>query len=240
LLSASGKKCALEDFEDAKALLVMFLSNRCPFVKHIRHELAMLVKEYQPKGLGVVGINANDVAAYPDEILEKMAEEVRNAGYSFPYLRDETQEVAKAYKAACTPDFFLFDRERKLTYRGQFDDSRPGNGKPVTGKDLRAALNEVLAGRPANVKQVSSIGCNIKWKPGNEPDYFHPGRAGAHGERAMAHGKMHHGDAAMPAPRQGKWRLSLAAHGNLRATTFSKEPERRFDRKFAAAGRKAR
>lgn len=242
LASTTGKKLAVEDFADAKALLVMFLSNHCPFVNHVRRELVKIVEEYQPRGLAAVGISANDAAVYPEDSPQKMAEEARAAGYTFPYLYDETQSVAKAYHAACTPDFFLFDQERRLAYRGQFDSSRPGNGKPVTGKDLRAALDEVLAGRPVCIKQVPSIGCNIKWKPGHEPDYFHPGSAGAsaHDERSAPRGRTHHGDAALPIARKGQWRLSVAAHGNWHATTFSKEPERRIDKKFAAAGRKPR
>ncbi|MEE8200797.1 MAG: thioredoxin family protein [Candidatus Acidoferrales bacterium] len=167
-----GKMHALDDFKDAAALLVMFICNHCPYVQHVRQELARLVREYQPKGVAAVGINSNNVDAYPDDRPEKMAEEVQKFGYTFPYLYDETQEVAKAYQAACTPDFFLFDRERRLVYRGQMDDSRPGNNQPVTGADLRAALEAALAGRPLAKEQKASRGCNIKWKPGNEPDYF--------------------------------------------------------------------
>lgn len=167
-----GKLVSLHDFEDAPALLVAFLCNHCPYVQHIRHQFAAFVREYQPKGLAAVGINANDVANYPDDSPEKMAEEIRSIGYTFPYLYDETQEVAKRYQAACTPDFFLFDKERKLVYRGQFDDSRPRNDAPVTGKDLRTAVDALLTGRPVPENQKASLGCNIKWKPGNEPDYF--------------------------------------------------------------------
>jgi len=141
-------------------------------VKHIRSELAQLGRDYQARGVAIVGINSNDAEAYPDDSPEKMAEEKRAAGYTFPYLYDETQEVAKAYRAACTPDFFLFDGNRKLVYRGQLDDSRPSNGIPVTGKDLRAALDAVLAGKSVPEPQKPSIGCNIKWKPNNAPDYF--------------------------------------------------------------------
>ncbi len=155
-----------------KGLLVMFLCNHCPFVKHVQQELAKLGREYQQKGLGIVAISSNDVEKYPDDGPEKMREEAERAGYTFPYLFDETQEVAKAYRAACTPDFFLFDADLRLAYRGQLDDSRPKNDVPVTGKDLRAAIDAVLAGRPVPEKQWPSIGCNIKWKPGNEPDYF--------------------------------------------------------------------
>lgn len=168
----SGNIVSLKDFENAKALLVMFISNHCPFVKHVRLQLADLGAEYQEKGVGVVAIMANDVANYPDDSPEHMAEEIRQIGYTFPYLYDETQAVAKAYRAACTPDFFLFDGDRKLAYRGQLDDSRPGNDNPVTGADLRAALDAVLAGSPVSEPQKPSIGCNIKWKSGNEPDYF--------------------------------------------------------------------
>ena len=167
-----GKWVSLDDFKDAPALVDVFMCNHCPYVKHIRSRFAGLAKEYQAKGVGVVGINSNDVANYPDDRPEKMAEEIKQVGYTFPYLYDESQEVAKAYRAACTPDFYLFDREHRLVYRGQFDDSRPGNGRPVTGADLRAALDAVLAGRPVPSNQRPSLGCNIKWKRGNAPDYF--------------------------------------------------------------------
>jgi len=153
-------------------LLVIFMCNHCPYIKHIRHEMAELAGEYQARRVAVVGINSNDAANYPDDSPAKMVEEVQNIGYAFPYLYDETQAVAKAYRAACTPDLYLFDRQRRLVYRGQFDDSRPGGGVPVTGKDLREALDAVLAGKPVSLNQKPSIGCNIKWKPGNEPDYF--------------------------------------------------------------------
>jgi len=172
LPDTDGKMVSLADFRDAKALLVIFMCNHCPFVKHIRSELAQLGRDYQARGVAIVGINSNDAEAYPDDSPEKMAEEKRAAGYTFPYLYDETQEVAKAYRAACTPDFFLFDGNRKLVYRGQLDDSRPSNGIPVTGKDLRAALDAVLAGKSVPEPQKPSIGCNIKWKPNNAPDYF--------------------------------------------------------------------
>jgi thiol-disulfide isomerase/thioredoxin len=170
--AGTGKTVTLEDFADAPALLVVFMCNHCPFVKHIRPTLAAFARDYQAKGLAMVGISSNDVADYPEDGPEKMAEEVRNAGYVFPYLYDETQAAAKAYKAACTPDFFLFDREHKLVYRGQFDDSRPGNNRPVTGADLRAAVDAVLAGQPVPQEQKPSMGCNIKWTAGNEPDYY--------------------------------------------------------------------
>ena len=148
------------------------MCNHCPYVKHVAAGLAELAKEYQRRGVAVVGINSNDVDAYPDDSPAKMAEEVKLRGYTFPYLYDETQAVAKAYRAACTPDFYVFDRQRKLVYRGQMDSSRPGSDVPVTGEDLRAALDAVLAGQPVSANQKPSLGCNIKWKPGNEPDYF--------------------------------------------------------------------
>ncbi len=162
----------LDDFRDAPALLVMFICNHCPYVKHLRGELARFGREYQAKGVAIVGINSNDADNYPDDRPDKMKVEVVSAGYTFPYLYDETQQVAKDYQAACTPDFFLFDKDRRLVYRGQFDGSRPNSGKPVTGIDLRTALDAVLAGKPAPLQQIPSAGCNIKWKPGNAPDYF--------------------------------------------------------------------
>jgi thiol-disulfide isomerase/thioredoxin len=148
----------------------MFICNHCPFVKHIRHELASLGRDYAAK-IAIAAVSSNNVAAHPDDAPDKMASEAAGAGYSFPYLYDETQAVAKAFKAACTPDFYLFDSKHTLTYRGQLDDSRPNNAKPVTGADLRAAIDAVLAGKAAAAQQWPSIGCNIKWKPGNEPDY---------------------------------------------------------------------
>ena len=171
LPDTNGTSVSLADFKDARALLVVFMCNHCPFVKHIGGGLAELAREYQGRGVTVVGINSNDIAKYPDDSPQKMVEEVAAAGYTFPYLFDETQEVAKAYQAACTPDFFVFDRDQRLVYRGQMDDSRPDSGIQVTGKDLRAALDAVLAGQPALENQKPSMGCNIKWKPGNEPDY---------------------------------------------------------------------
>jgi peroxiredoxin len=171
LPNAAGGRVKLADFADKPVLLVAFLCNHCPYVKHIREGFAALAKEYQAKGVAVVAISSNDVAGYPDDAPEKMAEEIRQAGYTFPYLYDETQEVAKAYRAACTPDLYVFDKDRRLVYRGQLDDSRPGNGVPVTGKDLRAALDAALASQPPIAVQKPSIGCNIKWKPGNEPAY---------------------------------------------------------------------
>ena len=171
LPDTAGNTVSLSDFDDSPALLVVFMCNHCPYVVHVREGLAAMAKEYQAKGVAIVGINANDVANYPDDSPERMAQEVKTAGYTFPYLYDETQETAKTYRAACTPDFFLFDKERKLAYRGQMDDSRPGNGAPVTGADLRAAMDALLAGRPVPQEQKASMGCNIKWKAGNEPDY---------------------------------------------------------------------
>ena len=173
LPDTEGGTVALEDFRGVKALLVIFLSNHCPYVKHLRSGIAELAREYQPRGVAVIGIGSNDVERYPADSPEEMAREKAEVGYPFPYLYDESQGVAKAYQAACTPDFFLFDQDRKLVYRGQFDDSRPRNDRPVTGRDLRAALDAVLAGGPVSREQVPSIGCNIKWKPGNEPEYFH-------------------------------------------------------------------
>ncbi len=172
LRDTDGREVALADFKDRKALLVMFICNHCPFVKHVQAELARIGRDYQPRGVGVVAISSNDVGQYPDDGPAAMAREKERAGYTFPYLFDDTQEVAKAYRAACTPDLFLFDGRQKLVYRGQLDDSRPGNKVPVTGRDLRRALDAVLAGEPVEAKQRASVGCNIKWKPGHEPDYF--------------------------------------------------------------------
>jgi peroxiredoxin len=172
LPDTTGKTVSLADFKKAKALLVAFICNHCPYVKHIREGLAQLGRDYMSRGVAMVGISSNDVENYPQDSPRKMAEEAKAAGYIFPYLYDETQDVAKAYRAACTPDFYLFDGEQRLAYRGQFDDSRPGNNVSVTGKDLRAALDAILAGKPVPSNQKASIGCNIKWKPGNEPEYF--------------------------------------------------------------------
>ena len=172
LPDTNGKLVSLADFKDRAALVVIFMCNHCPYVIHIRVGLAQLARDYAAKNVGVVGINANDTKNYPADSPAKMKEEARSAGYTFPYLFDETQVVAKAYRAACTPDIYLFDRGRRLVYRGQFDASRPGNGIPVTGKDLRAAIEAVLAGRATSEFQAPSMGCNIKWRAGNEPDYF--------------------------------------------------------------------
>jgi peroxiredoxin len=168
----SGRVVRLSDFADAPALLVVFLSNHCPFVKHLADDLGGFSREYAARGLGMVGIGANDASAYPDDSPERMVEEVGRRGYAFPYLFDESQEVAKTYQAACTPDFFLYDRGRKLVYRGQFDASRPSLDEPVTGSDLRAAVDAVLAGELPSPVQRPSVGCNIKWKPGNAPPWF--------------------------------------------------------------------
>jgi peroxiredoxin len=169
LPDTEGRIVRLSDAADAPALLVMFLCNHCPFVKHVREGVARFARDYAATGLAMVAISANDPEQYPDDSPAAMKREKAEAGYIFPYLFDETQLVARAYDAACTPDFFLYDRERRLVYRGQFDGSRPGNGVPVTGEDLRAAVDAVLAGRAPVQDQRPSLGCNIKWKPGNEP-----------------------------------------------------------------------
>jgi peroxiredoxin len=169
LPDTDGRTVSLSDFRDAQALLVMFICNHCPFVKHVQGELAAIGREYRKRGAAIVAISSNDVTTHPEDAPDRMKIEKERAGYAFPYLFDESQEVAKAYNAACTPDFFLFDADRRLVYRGQLDDSRPGSGSPVTGRDLRAALDAVLAGRPVPADQKPSIGCNIKWRPGNEP-----------------------------------------------------------------------
>jgi len=163
LPDTDGTMVELADFKDAKGMLVMFICNHCPFVKHVRGQLALLGRDYQ-RALGIVGINSNDVVAFPDDSPEMMKREEIEAGYTFPYLFDETQEAARAYHAACTPDFFLFDGGYRLVYRGQLDDSRPGNDVPVTGRDLRAAIDALLAGKPIPAEQKPSLGCNIKWK----------------------------------------------------------------------------
>jgi thiol-disulfide isomerase/thioredoxin len=163
LVSLDGHATALADFAAARGLVVAFICSHCPFVKHVRSEFSKFARDYRPKGIAVVAINSNDTTAYPQDGPAGMAEEARSAGYTFPYLFDETQAVAKAYQAACTPDFFLFDGQRKLVYRGQFDDSRPGRGTP-TGADLRAACDALLNSAPVPAEQKPSIGCNIKWK----------------------------------------------------------------------------
>jgi thiol-disulfide isomerase/thioredoxin len=172
LLDFNGRPFSDADFAGARGLVVAFICTHCPFVKHIRPEFARFAKEYDAKGIAVVAIASNDVKASPDDGPEGMKQEALEAGYSFPYLFDETQQVARAFRAACTPDFFLFDRNRRLVYRGEFDDSRPGNNAPVTGAGLRAAADAVLSGTPVPETQKPSIGCNIKWRAGGEPDYF--------------------------------------------------------------------
>ena len=166
-----GRVVSPDDVRDAPALLVAFICHHCPFVRHIRSEFARFTREYQARGLAVIAINSNDIDEFPDDGPEGMRQEARDAGYGFPYLFDESQQVAKAFRAACTPDLFLFDAARMLVYRGQFDGSRPRNTVPVTGADLRAASDALLAGHPLPSTQTPSVGCNIKWKPGNEPNY---------------------------------------------------------------------
>ena len=172
LPNVDGRTVSLADAVGPKGTVVMFICNHCPFVKHVADQLAALGRDVMPLGIGVVAISSNDVSTHPADSPEQMVHEAEDRGYPFPYLYDEAQEVAKAYHAACTPDFFLFDAARKLVYRGQLDASRPGNELPVTGADLRAAIDAVLAGRPVAAEQRPSLGCNIKWKPGNEPAYF--------------------------------------------------------------------
>jgi peroxiredoxin len=172
LPNIDGRTVSLASLAGSPALLVIFMCNHCPYVKHVAPELARLARDYQTKGVAVVGINSNDVSKHPSDSPEQMVHESEMRGYTFPYLYDETQAVARAYKAACTPDFFVFDKNQKLVYRGQLDSSRPDSGIPLSGKDVRAALDSVLAGKDATADQKPSIGCNIKWKPGNEPEYF--------------------------------------------------------------------
>jgi len=169
--TAHNKTTTLKDVAGSNGTLVMFICNHCPFVKHIRNQLAQLGKHAQELGIGVVAISSNDVHNFPDDSPERMTEEAKNAGYSFPYLYDQTQQTAKDYAAACTPDFYLFDKQQRLYYRGQLDDSRPGSGIPVTGQDLREAIEAMLAGSPPPAPQLPSLGCNIKWIKGNEPEY---------------------------------------------------------------------
>lgn len=167
----SDKMISLDTFKDKKALLVMFICKHCPFVKHVKNEIARIGKDYKDRNLGIIAISANDITEYPEDAPEGLKEMAEELSFSFPYCYDETQEVAKAYTATCTPDFFLFDKDRKLVYRGQLDDSRPSNGIPVTGKDLRDAIDNTLAEQPVSENQRSSMGCGIKWKAGNEPSY---------------------------------------------------------------------
>lgn len=167
-----GKKISLETFAGKKTLLVMFISQHCPYVQHVKEELVRIGEDYSKKDIGIVAICSNDATNYPEDSPDQLRAMALGYGFKFPICYDASQEVAKAYNAACTPDFFLFDKAGKLIYRGQLDDSRPGNDKPVTGRDLRAALDAVLAGQPVSQDQKPSLGCNIKWKPGNEPPYF--------------------------------------------------------------------
>lgn len=168
----SGDTVSLDSFSDKKALLIMFICQHCPFVIHIQDELARLGNDYANQSLGILAISSNSIKTHPMDAPDNLKAQAEQTGFNFPYGYDESQDVAKTYKAACTPDFFLLDGERKLTYRGQLDDSRPGNNKPVNGADLRAAIDSVLNDLPVNPDQKSSVGCNIKWHPGNEPDYF--------------------------------------------------------------------
>ena len=170
--AVSGRRCTPQDFDQAKALVVMFLCNHCPFVVHVQPEITRLLRDYRPRGVAFVGINSNDVDAYPQDAPEHMRGLVRAKGWDMPFLHDETQEVAKAFRAACTPDVYVFDQARRLFYRGRIDASRPESEVPLTGADLRGALDALLEGRPAPAEQSPSVGCNIKWKPGNEPEYF--------------------------------------------------------------------
>jgi len=168
----SGDTITLDTFADSQGLLVMFICQHCPFVKHVQEELARIGKDYGPKGVGIVAISANSLQTHPQDGPDNLKAQAEDLGFTFPYCFDETQDTAKRYTAACTPDFFVFDQDKKLVYRGQLDDSRPSNGVPVTGKDLRAALDAVLAGAPPADEQKPSVGCNSKWTPGNEPAYF--------------------------------------------------------------------
>ena len=174
LINVNGQTVSLSDFELAKALIVVFMCNHCPFVKHIAPQLAQFARDCQAKDVALIGINSNDVSSHPGDSPEQMIHEAEQQGYTFPYLFDETQEVAIAYRAACTPDFFLFDSTKSLVYRGQFDSSRPDSGIEVTGADLQAAVDTVLNEGDLTIEQIPSIGCNIKWKAGAEPDYFNP------------------------------------------------------------------
>jgi len=175
LADTTGSFVADQDFNASRALVVMFICNHCPYVVHIREGLAFFGRDYAKRNVGIVAINSNDASQYPEDSPEAMAVEAAKAGFTFPYLFDPSQEVAKAYRAACTPDVYLFDADHRLVYRGQFDGSRPGNSIAVSGADLRAAVDAVLDRRAVSVQQIASIGCNIKWKPGNQPDYFGSG-----------------------------------------------------------------
>ena len=171
LPATDGRTYSLDDVGGKNGTVIVFICNHCPYVKHVRQGLADLARDYREKGAAIVAISANDAFAYPDDNPANMAREKAAAGYVFPYLHDESQDVAQAYQAACTPDFYVFDGDRKLVYRGQMDDSRPGNNISVTGKDLRAALDAVIGGQSVSKQQKPSIGCNIKWKPGQAPKY---------------------------------------------------------------------
>ncbi|HXV69177.1 MAG TPA: thioredoxin family protein [Nitrospira sp.] len=167
----NGHLYSLDSFAGKAALLVIFMCRHCPYVVHVRDEIARIGQDYADTELGIIGISSNDPAQYPDDAPERLKEMARELTFRFPLCVDSTQEVAKAYKASCTPDFYLFDAQRRLAYRGQLDDSRPGNNKPVTGRDLRAAIDALLAGKPVDANQKASVGCSIKWKPGNTPPY---------------------------------------------------------------------
>ena len=179
LPDTAGRVVSRDDFAGCPALLVMFLCNHCPYVRHVAEEVVRLSAEYQARGVGIVAISSNDIARFPEDAPARMAEVADAMGFTVPYLYDETQHVATAYRAACTPDFFAFDGERRLAYRGQLDGARPGNDVPVTGQDLRAALDAIIAGTPVAAPQRPSLGCSIKWKPGNEPEYFVVGHPAA-------------------------------------------------------------
>lgn len=169
---SSGRTVSDADFEDRRALVVMFICNHCPYVQRIRDGLASLGRDYEDGEVGLVAISSNDAAAYPDDSPEQIAAEVERFDYRFPYLFDAEQEVAKRFRAACTPEFYVFGSDKRLVYRGQFDDARPGNQEPTTGRDVRAAIQAILSGAPLQIQQVPSVGCNIKWRAGNAPDYF--------------------------------------------------------------------
>lgn len=170
--TVSGRRIRLGDYAAKKGLLVMFICRHCPYVQHVKAELSRLGQDYPAKGMAIVAISANDAAGYPDDAPDKLKEFAKELKLNYPLCYDDDQETAKRFTAACTPDFFLFDAQRRLVYRGQLDDSRPGNGKPVTGRDLRMAMDAVLAAKTPDAPQKPSIGCNIKWKPGNQPSYF--------------------------------------------------------------------
>jgi peroxiredoxin len=178
LVNVDGTSVSLSQFSGAPALVIAFMCNHCPFVKHLADTFAQFGHECQSMGVAVVGISSNDVSNFPADSPEQMVHEAEQRGYTFPYLSDETQEIAKAYRAACTPDFYVFDKNQKLAYRGQFDSSRPDGDIPVSGDDLRRAVKAIAAGEPAPEPQVPSLGCNIKWKSDSEPDYFNPSGTG--------------------------------------------------------------